>query len=106
MLSEDLNERLRHQEQLTASGGRSLEEAAAVMAQKELEEVEGEASGIKRIGFMGENAQLRPSFFSRLQSNTYGANCRFAEEPPPECTCFYVEGTGGCKADCVNRKMR
>lgn len=105
VLSEDLKERLKHQEALTASGGRSLEEAAAAASQKE---EDGGADNSMRgsVGFMGENAQLRPSFFVRLQGNTYGANCQFAEEAPPECTCFYVEGTGGCKADCSNRKMR
>ncbi|EKX50551.1 hypothetical protein GUITHDRAFT_66832, partial [Guillardia theta CCMP2712] len=55
---------------------------------------------------MSENAQLRPSYFVRLQENEYPGEAPSNFTEPPECACFYVEGTGGCKADCGNRKLR
>ena len=40
------------------------------------------------------------------KQNSYGSEGGFTEHPADECSCFYVEGTGGCKADCSNRKRR
>lgn len=40
------------------------------------------------------------------QELEYVGSAQKIEEPAPECVCFYVEGTGGCKADCSNRKNR
>ena len=103
VVSEDLKERLAHQERLTAAGGRSLAEIAAAEASQAAED----DSGPQRApGFLAENAQLRPSFFHRLQANEYPGEAESEFQEPAECTCFHVEGTGGCKADCANRKAR
>ena len=100
VISEDLKERLEQQVQLTAAGGRSLADSPANLPE--------DAVDVGRVapGFMSENAQLRPSHFTRLKTNEYPGEASSTYAEPPECECFYVEGTGGCKSDCSNRKAR
>lgn len=99
VISEDLKERLEQQVQLTAAGGRSLVDSPSNAPDSDNNVRAGP-------GFMSENAQLRPSHFVRLKENEYPGEADSAVVDPPECECFYVEGTGGCKADCSNRKNR
>jgi hypothetical protein len=100
VISEDLKERLEQQVQLTAAGGRSLADSPANRPDDAIDLAR------QGPGFMSENAQLRPSFFTRLKANEYPGEASSDYVEPPECECFYVEGTGGCKADCGNRKSR
>jgi len=46
---------------------------------------------------MSENAQLRPPHFVRLKENEYPGEASSDYVAPPECECFYVEGTGSVR---------